>query len=132
MTTTLFRQGERRHSPRYRAWRPLTLTIADTTETLPATLLDISGTGALIRLEPGQRPPRTVELRLRLGEAEHLLRATVLTTEPAWNGPLAHVRFEALTATGGASLTRLLADRNEPNGAHRPAGSGRVIPFGRG
>jgi hypothetical protein len=131
MTTTLFRAGERRRHPRHRAWEPLVLALPGDDKDMPGTLLDISASGALIRIEPGQRPPRMVALRLRLAGSEQLFRATVLTTEPAWNGSLMHVRFEGLSREESASLAGLLASREERTAARHPAGLAHVLAFER-
>ncbi|MFN0147673.1 MAG: PilZ domain-containing protein [Dehalococcoidia bacterium] len=131
MTTTLFRQGERRRTPRYAAWQPLTLTVAGSGDSLPATLLDISATGALFRLEPGAQPPRSVELHIRLGAEQQRLMATVLTTEPTWNGSLVHVRFDSVKPDERSHLGDLLADRQASTETRRPGPTARILPFER-
>lgn len=130
MATTLFRSGERRRIPRHQAWQPVTLAGPGLREREPATLLDISGAGALLKLAPGQHAPRTLGIRLRLTGKEDILTATVLTTEPSWNGDLVHVRFDALTPALADALSAFLAEREAPAVRTEPAAvSARVIPF---
>ena len=133
MATTLFRSGERRRIPRHQAWQPVTLAGPALREREPATLLDISGAGALLKLAPGQHAPRTLGIRLRLTGKEDILTATVLTTEPSWNGDLVHVRFEVMTPAVADALSVFLAERAMPaeRAALRPTTPGMVIPFAR-
>ena len=130
MATTLFRSGERRRIPRHQAWQPVTLAGPGLREREPATLLDNSGAGALLKLAPGQHAPRTLGIRLRLTGKEDILTATVLTTEPSWNGDLVHVRFDAMTPALADALGAFLAEREVPAVRTEPAAvSARVIPF---
>ena len=133
MATTLFRSGERRRIPRHQAWQPVTLAGPALREREPATLLDISGAGALLKLAPGQHAPRTLGIRLRMTGKEDILTATVLTTEPSWNGDLVHVRFDAMTPAVADALSIFLAEHatRAERTVRRPGTPGTVIQFAR-
>ena len=61
------------------------------------------------------------------------LAATVLTTEPSWNGDLVHVRFDAMTPAVADALSIFLAEHatRAERTVRRPGTPGTVIQFAR-
>jgi hypothetical protein len=103
----------RREHPRYPAWFPIGVTLAEGQPALSGMLCDISVGGALVWAFCDESPGEYAVLDISFGSAEFKLPGKVVSVERQWDTVILHLRFEAEYAEATPRLGALIAEFRE-------------------
>jgi|GEM_PF-6563259 len=105
--------SNRRAHPRYPAWFPIEVTLADDEPPLAAMLCDVSVGGALVWAFCDKQPGEYALLDFSFRSERFRLPAKVVGVERQWDTVILHLEFESGYAEQSPRLAALIAELRE-------------------